>query len=233
MAGERLAALRERLELPDRYLLFRAQYDARKDLPTLLRALRALASREGAGPSPASPAAAEADGEAAPLPWPPTVIACLPSAGPGDEAAEAHAADAASLRGLTERDGATTQFRVVPMLTRDDEAALVAGARALVHPALVEGSGLAAIDALSAGIPVVATNVGALGELVGKAGILVPPRDARRLAAAIETIWRDDRLQARLARAAAKRSAATTRTWADVARETREVYRLAAVRARA
>jgi glycosyltransferase involved in cell wall biosynthesis len=84
--------------------------------------------------------------------------------------------------------------------------------------------------------------VGALPEIVGKAGILVPPRDPRRLAAAISAAWSDDKLHARLARAAAKSAQnaqgahgakGLRRTWADVAAATREVYTLAAARHRA
>lgn len=212
---ERLAALRERLRLPERYLLFRGQYDARKDLGTLLRALVALAAGP---PSPAQ--AAEA------LPWPPIVVL-------------ATSAETEALARLIEREEAWPVVHLVPRLDRADEAVLLAGARALVHPALVEGSGLPAIEALAAGIPVIASSVGALAEIVGKAGILVPPRDPRRLGAAISAAWSDDRLHARLARAAARSlhgardAAGRPRTWADVAAETREVYALAAARRRA
>jgi glycosyltransferase involved in cell wall biosynthesis len=90
-------------------------------------------------------------------------------------------------------------------------------------PARSDAAGLAALDAIAAGVPVVATAVGALPEVVGDAGILVEPRDPARLAEALRTAWVDDRVHGRLVEAARGR-AATTRTWADVARETRQVY---------
>jgi glycosyltransferase involved in cell wall biosynthesis len=149
-----------------------------------------------------------------------------------DDVPEGHAADAAAVTRLIQRHGVADRVRVLPSLGDDDEATVLAGARALVHPVLVEGSGLAVIDALAAGVPVVATNVGAVGELVGKAGILVPARDPDRLAAALGTIWANDRVHARLARAAKGRPVAS-RTWTDVAVETHAVYALTALRARA
>lgn len=212
--GERLATLRERLRLPDRYLLFRGQYDARKDLGTLLRALVALA---------AGPPALERAGDGPALPWPPIV-------------ALATSGETEAVTRLVEREGAWSVVHLIPRLDPADESLLLAGARALVHPALVEGSGLPAIDALAAGIPVIASSVGALPEIVGKAGILVPPRDPRRLGAAISAAWSDERLYARLARAASRSvqgSQGARRTWGDVAAETREVYALAAARRRA
>jgi glycosyltransferase involved in cell wall biosynthesis len=210
-AHDAVAVLRERLGLPDRYLLFRAQFDARKDLSTLLRAVAVAASRGGAAP--------------------PDVVIDLPNTGM-DDAGEGHAGDGAAVAKLIQRHGVADRVRVLPSLPLDDEATLLAGTRALVHPVLVEGSGLAIIDALAAGVPVVATNVGAVGELVGKAGILVPARDPDRLAAALATIWADDRVHARLARAARGRPSAS-RTWTDVALETQSVYALTALRARA
>ena len=61
------------------------------------------------------------------------------------------------------------------------------GARLLVLPSWHEGFGLPALEAMALGVPVVVSNRGALPEVVGDAGLLVAPDDARGLAAAIET----------------------------------------------
>lgn len=219
---ERLAALRDRFGLPERYLVFRAQYDARKDLATLLRALVAL------GDQSAPDVGTRADQAVDPTPtrWPPVLAIATPPSLGGDHAPDDEGA--AAIARLVGRERAAGSIRILPALSIADDAALVAGARAVVHPALVDGTGLPVIDALAAGVPVVASNVGALGELVEKAGILVPPRDVRRLAAAITTVWADERLHARLVRAVAARTTVTRRTWLDVAAETRAVYELAA-----
>jgi len=68
-----------------------------------------------------------------------------------------------------------------------DVAAWLRRASVFVHPARWEGFGLAVLEAMLAGLPVVATNVSALPELVvdGGTGLLVPADDARALADAI------------------------------------------------
>jgi glycosyltransferase involved in cell wall biosynthesis len=63
-------------------------------------------------------------------------------------------------------------------------------ALALVPSRSAETFGMAAAEAMSAGVPVVASRIGALGELVEDGG-LVAPGDARALAQAIERRWND------------------------------------------
>jgi glycosyltransferase involved in cell wall biosynthesis len=68
-----------------------------------------------------------------------------------------------------------------------DVGAWLGRATLLVHPARWEGFGLAVLEAMLAGLPVVATNVSALPELVvdGESGVLVAPNDAEALARGI------------------------------------------------
>jgi len=72
----------------------------------------------------------------------------------------------------------------------------------VVVPSLAEGFGLVAAEALAAGRPVVASDVGGLPEVVkhGETGLLVPPDDAEALADAIARIMDDSSLGERLAR---------------------------------
>jgi glycosyltransferase involved in cell wall biosynthesis len=70
-----------------------------------------------------------------------------------------------------------------------DVAAWLRRADVFVHPARWEGFGLAVLEAMLAGLPVVATNVSSLPELVvdGETGLLVPADDAAALAAAVSS----------------------------------------------
>lgn len=76
-----------------------------------------------------------------------------------------------------------------------------------VLPSLYEGLGVAALEAMAAGRPVVATRVGGLAELVidAETGFLVPPGDARELAAAIVKLIRNNDLRAAFGRRGAAR----------------------------
>ncbi|HEX5065280.1 MAG TPA: glycosyltransferase family 4 protein [Myxococcota bacterium] len=74
----------------------------------------------------------------------------------------------------------------IPELVREYSTARVA-----VVPSFFEGFGFPASEAMSCGLPVVANAAGALPEVVGSdgsAGLLVPPRDPRALAAAIRDL---------------------------------------------
>lgn len=69
---------------------------------------------------------------------------------------------------------------------RTDIAALFAKARVFVHPSLEEGMGQVIVEAMLAGLPVVASDAGGIPEVVGDLGILVPRGDPRKLADGIK-----------------------------------------------
>jgi len=71
-----------------------------------------------------------------------------------------------------------------------------------VHPSLLEGFGLPLTEAMACGTPVVATRVGAVPEVVGDCGVLVPPRNADILAKAVNTLLTDDSLRQELGKKA-------------------------------
>jgi glycosyltransferase involved in cell wall biosynthesis len=85
-------------------------------------------------------------------------------------------------------DGHAARTGVRPLGHVDDALlpGLYAGAAAFVLPSLYEGFGLTALEALAAGVPVVAADRGALPEVCGDAAQLVDPTDAEAIAAALE-----------------------------------------------
>ena len=212
---QRTAAVRQRLGLPEHYFVFSGRYDARKDLGTLLRALRTLreAPPERAGRGRANRAAP-----------PPLLVLALQYA---------DASDGQLLERVVARSGPAEGLRVASGLDDATRAALVGGASGFVYPALSESTGLPVLEALSLGVPVIASRTGALPEIVGSAGIVVEPRDPNRLAAAITALASEGSLAEQLRRAARVRADGWSRTWADVAAETRQVYADAAAGGRA
>jgi len=64
--------------------------------------------------------------------------------------------------------------------------ALYRGARAVLYPTLYEGFGFPAVEAQAAGVPVIFSALGSLGELVGPLAMVVPPHDLQAWVAALE-----------------------------------------------
>lgn len=72
-----------------------------------------------------------------------------------------------------------------------DRAGLLAGATVLAYPSRYEGFGFPPLEAMAAGIPVVATTAGALPEVLGDAAALVPVGDADALTSALAALVDD------------------------------------------
>ena len=77
-------------------------------------------------------------------------------------------------------------------------AALLAGATLLAYPSLYEGFGFPPLQAMRAGVPVVATRAGSLPEVLGDAALMVEAGDHDGLVAALDACLADDSLRARL-----------------------------------
>ncbi len=109
---------------------------------------------------------------------------------------------------------------------RIDQDAFVrqyARAWAAIVPSRYEGFGLPAGEAMACGVPVISTTGGALPEVVGDAGLLVPPADHRLLARAIAQLCDHPELAAKLGRAGYQRVMAHF-TWQAAARKTVAIY---------
>jgi glycosyltransferase involved in cell wall biosynthesis len=117
-------------------------------------------------------------------------------AGTGEEAA-ALEVDART-RGLSDR--------VHFLGARRDVGNLLAAMDVFVLPSLWEGLPLAMVLAMGAGVPVVATRVAGIPEVVddGRTGLLVPPSDPEALAAALTRLLEDAPLRQRISREASQ-----------------------------
>ncbi len=107
----------------------------------------------------------------------------------------------------------------------DELEALYARAAVVACPSRREGFGVACLEAMAHGRPVVAGDVGGLRDLVvdGETGYLVPPRDVAALRAALERLLADRELRRRLG-AAGRERARTHFSWAAVTDATLAVY---------
>ncbi|MFN3236175.1 MAG: glycosyltransferase family 4 protein [Pseudomonadales bacterium] len=82
---------------------------------------------------------------------------------------------------------------------------LYAEASVVVVPSIYEGFGLPAGEAMACGVPVISTTGGALPEVVGDAGVLVPVRDADAIATAVTELLKDDQKRESLGQAGRER----------------------------
>ncbi len=93
-----------------------------------------------------------------------------------------------------------------------------------VVPSIYEGFGLPAGEAMACGVPVISTTGGALPEVVGDAGILVPPGDAHALEGAITELLDNPEKRERLGKAGYERVLKHF-TWHSTAMKIVDVYR--------
>ncbi len=75
-----------------------------------------------------------------------------------------------------------------------------------VLPSLLEGFGLPLAESMACGTPIVATTAGSIPEVVGDAGLLVPPMNATALAEALQTLLADSELRQTLGVRGVKRA---------------------------
>jgi glycosyltransferase involved in cell wall biosynthesis len=99
------------------------------------------------------------------------------------------------LEGLAAELGVADRVRFLGR--REDIPQLLAACDVFALPSLYEGSSLAVLEAMAAGIPVVSSAIGGTDELIedGRSGLLAPPGDAAAWAAALRRVLADPQLR--------------------------------------
>jgi glycosyltransferase involved in cell wall biosynthesis len=188
------AAIRARYGLPSEYVLYLAGFDVRKNLVGLLQAWTFVEGVLGGST--------------------PLVIAGhLPQ----------HSAFSPDPRRIAqELEINPNTLRFPGPIEEEHKGAVCRGALCYLFTSRYEGFGLPPLEALSCGVPVVGSDASSLPEIVGDAGILAPPDDARSIGGAIIALATDYELHKLLSRRALVQAARFN--WEETARQTLEAY---------
>jgi glycosyltransferase involved in cell wall biosynthesis len=117
------------------------------------------------------------------------------------------------LANIPERLRKSVEFR--GFVTDEQLALLMQQCAAFVFPSLNEGFGLAVVEAMACGAPLISSNAGSLAEVVDRGGILLDPNDSDGWTAAIDRVLRDHRFRQELSARALERSSRFS--WSEAA----------------
>ncbi|HEX2902588.1 MAG TPA: glycosyltransferase [Jatrophihabitans sp.] len=129
------------------------------------------------------------------------------------------------LQALADELGVADRVEFVGQVPHEQLPALIRSAAVVVCAPWYEPFGIVPVEAMACGVPVVASAVGGMLDTVvdGRTGLLVPPQQPQRLAAALGELLADRELRRRYGRAA-RRRALHNYTWPAVAEATERSY---------
>lgn len=188
------AALRKNHDLPEDYVLYLGGFDARKNIETALQVYTWAQSALGEN-------------------YPLVIAGNLP---------DRHDGFFHDPRVIAKQIEVENVVRFIGAVSEEDKVALYQQARAFLYPSIYEGFGLPALEALACGVPVVGSNASSIPEIVGDAGMLVDPHDARAMAGALIAVCTEDALHDELSERALTQAAKFS--WDKCARETVAAY---------
>ncbi len=126
-------------------------------------------------------------------------------------------------RATVQRLGLEGNVIFTGQIREQDKAPLFSAATVFAFPSLYEGFGLPVLEAMACGTPVVTSNVSALPEVAGDAGLLVDPYNIPAISAAVAELLESQVRRDELARRGLER--ARRFTWHQVAEQTVRVYK--------
>lgn len=130
--------------------------------------------------------------------------------------------EAAETMAEIERSPCAQRIHVTGYVSEDDLAVWYGRARIFAFPSLDEGFGMPVLEAMMAGLPVIASNRSAMPEVAGEAAILVDPGREDELATALASLAADEGRQEHLVTAGRKHAAQFT--WSRAVYATLGVY---------
>lgn len=116
-----------------------------------------------------------------------------------------------------------SDIRALDYVPEPDLFALYQGAGAVVLPSLIEGFGLIGVEGQASGVPVAASDIAVLREILGAGAVFFDPTRAEDMARQIDSVLTDKGFRGRLV-ASGKANAVQYR-WEAAARKTLEVYK--------
>ncbi|MBI4280867.1 glycosyltransferase family 4 protein [Candidatus Uhrbacteria bacterium] len=173
ISEDRLQNILQQYRLSQPYLFYVGRLDAKKNLETLIEAYvrwTQRAPRAGAGEEPLR----------------------LALAGPAGWKSEI-------LQNLIRERRAENLVRWIGFVAEEDLPLLYRGAHAFVFPSLAEGFGLPVLQALSCGLPTLASDIPALHEVAGEAALFADPNSVEAWTESLECIINDQTLRQKFA----------------------------------
>jgi len=141
----------------------------------------------------------------------------------GDHSGDVFHSAYTDLRALVERDGLQDHVFFTGFVPDEALVHLYNRADILVLPSLEEGFGLPAMEAAACGTPVVASNVGPVGDLLGPAAWTFPPHDVDTLADGLRQLLADPTRRRAMAEEGQRRAADFT--WERAAAQAHDLFR--------
>jgi glycosyltransferase involved in cell wall biosynthesis len=127
-----------------------------------------------------------------------------------------------NLERLSQHLGLTDRIDFMGWISEEEKHRMLCECRMFVIPSVHEAYGMVAAEAMSYGKPVISSDTGGLPEVVGDAGMLIPPQDEKALAEAINALDGDPEKRRSMGDAARERMKAFS--WDEMARRTGDLY---------
>ncbi len=118
--------------------------------------------------------------------------------------------------------GMESRIQFLGYVPEPDLPWLYCGATCFIYPSLYEGFGLPPLEAMAAGIPVIASNTSSMPEVLGNAGILVDPGSEEDIGSSVIKVLSNSDLRREMSNKGISRSALFS--WEKTAAQTLKVY---------